>query len=177
MEQGANVSLLDLRKAYLQVRVDESLWPFQTVMYKGRRYCLTRLGFGLNVAPMIMKAIVNTVLQQERGIDEATSAYIDDIYVNESIASAVRVREKLAEFGLVCKDPEYIKNGARVLGLSVKKEHDKLVWRRGAEIPEIPNVITHAPLKRMVEESIASDVLFRATCPSVDLYDQRSGFI
>uniref|UniRef100_A0A5S6QMI1 Reverse transcriptase domain-containing protein n=1 Tax=Trichuris muris TaxID=70415 RepID=A0A5S6QMI1_TRIMR len=30
--QGTNVSILDLKKAYLQVHVDESLWPYQTVI-------------------------------------------------------------------------------------------------------------------------------------------------
>ena len=59
---GSNVSLLDLRKAYLQVWVRETMWPFQTVVFASRRYCLTRLGFGLNVAPQIMKTIVNTVV-------------------------------------------------------------------------------------------------------------------
>ena len=60
--KGSEVSELDLRKAYLQVHVQRSLWPFQTVMVKGQRYCLTRMGFGLNVAPSIMLAIVETVL-------------------------------------------------------------------------------------------------------------------
>ena len=41
---GSNVSVLDLRKAYLQVRVPQSLWSYQTVLFKGRRYCLTRMG-------------------------------------------------------------------------------------------------------------------------------------
>lgn len=50
-QHGSNVSLLDLRKAYLQVLVGESLWPFQMGMFAGRRYWLTRLGFGLNVVP------------------------------------------------------------------------------------------------------------------------------
>ena len=62
-QQGANVALLDLRKAYLQRRIYETLWPFQTVIVNGRRYCLTRLGFGFNVAPLIMKVIVKTVLE------------------------------------------------------------------------------------------------------------------
>uniref|UniRef100_A0A5S6QBQ6 RNase H domain-containing protein n=1 Tax=Trichuris muris TaxID=70415 RepID=A0A5S6QBQ6_TRIMR len=35
--QGENVSIVDLRKAYLQLHVDETLWPFQTVMIRGRR--------------------------------------------------------------------------------------------------------------------------------------------
>ena len=55
-QKGSNVSLLDRKKAYLQVRVQEILWPFQTVKIGGQRYCLTRLGLGLNVAPLIMKA-------------------------------------------------------------------------------------------------------------------------
>ncbi|KFD56056.1 hypothetical protein M514_03180 [Trichuris suis] len=40
--QGVNVSILDLKKAYLQVHVEKSLWPYQTVIIQGRRYCLTR---------------------------------------------------------------------------------------------------------------------------------------
>ena len=61
-QKGSNVSLLDLKRAYLQVRVQKTLWPFQTVKIGGQRYCLTRLGFGLNVAPLIVKAIVSAVL-------------------------------------------------------------------------------------------------------------------
>ena len=50
--QGVNVSLLDLQNAYLQIHADKALWPFQTVIFRGQRFCLTRLGFGLNVAPL-----------------------------------------------------------------------------------------------------------------------------
>ena len=81
-QHGPNVSLLNLRRAYLQVWVSEFLWPFQTVMFAGKRYCLTRLGFGLNVAPHIMKAIINAVMSQEEKVKEGTSVYLDDIYVN-----------------------------------------------------------------------------------------------
>ena len=52
---GSNVSVLNLRKAYLQVRVHQSLWSYQTVLFKRRRYCLARMGFGPNVAPSIMQ--------------------------------------------------------------------------------------------------------------------------
>ena len=55
--EGVNMALLDLQRAYLQIRVNESPWVYQMVLIKGERYCLTRLGFRLNVAPMIMKAI------------------------------------------------------------------------------------------------------------------------
>ena len=31
-QHGPNVSLLDLRKAYLQLQVSESLWPFESLV-------------------------------------------------------------------------------------------------------------------------------------------------
>ena len=46
-QQGAEVVLIDLRRAYLQIRVHKSLRSFQTVIWKGQQYCLTRLGFGM----------------------------------------------------------------------------------------------------------------------------------
>jgi len=141
-QQGSNVALLDLKRAYLQIHVHESLWAFQTVIVKGKRYCLTRLGFGLNVAPLIMKAIVNAVLTQEEPMRKATSAYVDDIYVNEDVMSADKVRRKLETFGLTSKDPKRLKNGATVLGLEVWWEHGTLRWKRGGPVPEVPNMLT-----------------------------------
>ena len=64
-----NVSVLDLRKIYLQLRVDQQLWPFQTVMVRGQWYCLTRLGFGLNVAPLGVMAVIKTILTQDSKIE------------------------------------------------------------------------------------------------------------
>ena len=74
-QHGHNVSLLDLRRTDLQVRFSESLWPFQTVMFAGKRYCLTGLGVGLNVAPEIIKAVINAVLSQEAKVTEGTMWY------------------------------------------------------------------------------------------------------
>ena len=42
---GTNVAIVDLRRAYLQIRVHKPLRPYQTVIFRGQRYCLTRLGF------------------------------------------------------------------------------------------------------------------------------------
>ena len=79
------MSVLDLRKAYLQVHVHHSLWSLQTVLFKEQMYCLTHMGFRLNVALSIMWLIVEAML----------SAYIDDVYVNNSVAPAERVRQHL----------------------------------------------------------------------------------
>ena len=96
--QGTNVTVIDLHRAYLQVHVHESLWPFQTVIFRGQRYCLTRLGFGLNVAPTITKAVLAKVLSQNDTILWATSPYLDDIFVNEDVASAQQVECHYATF-------------------------------------------------------------------------------
>ena len=36
-KKGSNVLVLDLRRAYLQVHVHKSFWPYQTVILKGKR--------------------------------------------------------------------------------------------------------------------------------------------
>ena len=77
---GSNVSVLDLHKAYLQVCMQQSLWSYQTVLFKEWRYCLTCIGFGLHVAPSIMLTIVDAILRKDKRIQQATSAYIDTIY-------------------------------------------------------------------------------------------------
>ena len=75
------MSLLDLHRTYLQIKVSESLWPFQIMMFNVRRYCQTRLGVRLNVAPQIMKSVISTVLSQEK----ATLVHLDNSYINKDI--------------------------------------------------------------------------------------------
>ena len=137
-QKGSNVSLLDLNRAYRQVRVQKSLWPFQTI----KRYYLIRLGLGLNVAPLIMKAIVSAVLSQEEAVGHAAFAYIDDIYFNEDVMSATCVREHLARFGLEFKDPERLEDGAWALGSAVAMKHGKLRWKRGSMVPGSLDIVT-----------------------------------
>jgi hypothetical protein len=73
-QMGTNVKILDLRKAYLQIHVSPKLWKYQVVRYKGKTYCLTRLGFGLNVAPKIMTAVVTKVLSSEMDVETGTDS-------------------------------------------------------------------------------------------------------
>jgi hypothetical protein len=61
-KMGDNVKIIDLRKAYLQLHVDPEQWKYQVVVFEGRKYCLTRLGFGLSVAPRIMTAVLTKIL-------------------------------------------------------------------------------------------------------------------
>ncbi|XP_043225017.1 uncharacterized protein LOC122383025 [Amphibalanus amphitrite] len=116
---GSRVAAVDLRKAYLQLRLSEHLWPYQTVEIGGQRYCLTRVGFGLNVAPSVMKAVVQAVLSRDANVARAVVPYVDDLLVDESIISAERVVDHFTRYGLECKPPVRAADGARFLGLRV----------------------------------------------------------
>ena len=139
---GANVTVCDLSRAYMQLMVDKSLWPYQTVQYKGQRYALSRLGFGLNVSPVIMTAIMTKVLQSDEILARATSFYLDDIFLDENIASTEYLVQHLQKFGLQVKPPEKVVKGARVLGLHVWGGPEKLLWKRDNSIPELPDQLT-----------------------------------
>ena len=134
------VSLLDLRNEYLHIHVDKALWPFQTVIFRGQRFCLTQLGFGLNVVPLIMKSFIDAIVSQDYTIKSATSAYVDDIFINESLVPASHVQQYILDYGLVSKDPVWLRDG--VLGLQVWEKDCNLWWKRGNQIPEIPDRLT-----------------------------------
>ena len=132
-----NAKLLDLKDAYLQIHVDESLWCYQVVNFKGKVYSLTRLGFGLSSAPRIMTHILRKILSLDDEIASATDNYIDDIIIDENFVTAHKVKEHLLTYGLVSKPPENIEQ-ARILGLQLYKTKDgSLQWKRGNEIPKV----------------------------------------
>ena len=140
---GGRTAVVDLRKAYLQLCLERQLWPFQTVIIRGHRYCLTRLGFGLNVAPMIMKAVVRAVLAQDPDIERAVLPYVDDLLVDEDVVSADRVVQHFARFGLQCKPPQRAADGARMLGLRVRRESGgTLRWTRDNSVAAPPQRVT-----------------------------------
>ena len=132
---GENVRLLDLKDAYLQIHVHPSKWKFQVVKYKGQTFCLTRLGFGISIAPKIMTAIVKKVLAVNPDIEQGTDSYIDDIIVNENVVDAGKVKDVLSEFGLKSKEIENLE-GTRVLGLRLSKRKFglPLEWNRDNKI-------------------------------------------
>ena len=101
-------------------------------------YCLTFMGFGLNVAPSIAEA----TLSKDDAIQQATSAYIDNVFINENIAFVTRVRQHLANFGLARKELEQLQNGAQELGLIVWEEGNKLIWEWGNEVLSVPHILT-----------------------------------
>ena len=94
------------------------------------------------MAPSIMRAIVEAALSKDDAVRQATSAYIDDVFINEDIVSATRVKQHLTNFGLKSKEPERLQNGTRVLGLTVREKDKMLIWERGNEVPSVPQVFT-----------------------------------
>lgn len=130
-----DATLVDLKSAYLQIKVASEFWKYQLVKYKGQTFCLTRLGFGLNCAPRVMAVILKTVLSKSKRIQLATSSYIDDILVDESQVSAEELVDHLNKYGLATKPPEHLDGGA-ALGLKLQKnERGELVFSRGNELP------------------------------------------
>ena len=65
MQERRNISLLDLRRAYFHICIDESLQSYQTMVFKGQSYCLMQLGFSLNMAPLIIRSIADVVMFQD----------------------------------------------------------------------------------------------------------------
>ena len=130
-----NLAILDLSKAYLQLHVSKGLWKYQVIGFKGKRYYLCRLGFGLSSAPRIMNVILRKVLSLDPEIKNGTSNYIDDIIVDQSIVSVEKVRAHLRKFGLECKASENFEN-AKVLGLRIHQTEDgNFKWSRSNCLP------------------------------------------
>ena len=123
--RGQKVALVDLRKAYLQIPVHPSLWSCQTVVFRGQRCCLTRLGFGLNIAPLVLKKVLGTVLSWNERIEQ-------DILVDEGTASAVEVEAHLRRYGLTSKPAERVSDG----------EQNVLRWKCDNVASEMPNKLT-----------------------------------
>ena len=78
-------ALVDIRKAYLNVRIRQICSGFQVVAFEGRLYVMERMGFGLSIAPKMMDLIVKWALRDCPDTDN----YIDDIITPDDQAEAV----------------------------------------------------------------------------------------
>ena len=139
--------IVDLKAAYLQIRVARELWKHQLVKYNGQVYALTRVGFGLSSAPRIMTAILKTVLAKEQEINEGTSSFMDDILVETSKVTPEAVVKHLQQYGLEAKEPENLEGGA-ALGLKLRRgpNGNNLEFTRGNEIPPVGDRVSRKEL-------------------------------
>lgn len=141
---GTAIKLLDLRKAYLQIYIDSSLWCYQVVNFNGKRYVMTRLGFGLNIGPKVMTKVLDLVLEK-CNVKEAVDHYIDDIVIDTDRINVTELQKLLNSYGLSTKEPEQL-DGARVLGLRVTDNGGRYQWSRDGSLPVIPNELSKREL-------------------------------
>ena len=113
-QKSANCALLNLRDAYMQISIADECSKYQIVTIEGNFYKLIRLGFGLNCAPEIMKAVVSKVLSLDEKTSKATDHYYDYIIIDLNVVS-VQV-DHLLKFGLITKPSENL-NSPKVFGL------------------------------------------------------------
>ncbi|KAF0287342.1 hypothetical protein FJT64_001467 [Amphibalanus amphitrite] len=142
-QMGASVALVDLKKAFLQIHVEKALWLYHTVWFRGRRYALTRMGFGISVASSVMQAVLDLTVAQDPRVAAAVSTYVDDILVNEDKLPATQVAEQLQIYGLESKAPQRASDGTRILGLRFWGEPDgDLRWGRDNDVKNVPKPLT-----------------------------------
>jgi hypothetical protein len=145
-QTGASDKVIGPSKSYLQIHVAPEFWKYQVVEFKGEKYCLTRLGFGLSTAPKIMSKILNKVLAMDDSVRKGTDSYVDDIVVDESKTSCQMVINHLKRYGLEAKPPDDLVGG-RVLGLKVEEREGELWWIRDNQIEKnIPQTLTKREL-------------------------------
>ena len=87
---SADVSIVDFKSAFQQFKIKTQL-----VEYKQNKYCLTRLGFGLNC---IMSKILKSVIARNECIKGTTNSYIDEILVDELRVSSNAIVEYLKKY-------------------------------------------------------------------------------
>ena len=84
-------------------------------------------------------------MSKDKKIKNATSSYIDNIRVNESVASADEVIRHLNTFALITKSPESL-NGRSALGLQLSRVGGELMFQRGNKVPEVADVLKRKEL-------------------------------
>ena len=116
--------LLDIRKAHLQVHIAPELQRSQTVLWQGKVYVMTRIGFGLSIAPKFMDIIVRWVTRVFPAVDN----YVDDVMTPASDADALAAH--MLAYSLPMKPAEPFAS-TRLVGLQLSKGGDgQTQWSR-----------------------------------------------
>ena len=139
---GKGTDIVDIRKAFLNVHVHPTLQRFQVVAWKGQKYIMQRMGFGLSIAPKVMDAIVKWVTKDFPDVDN----YVDDIRTPQ--AQTEELVAALQQYGLPTKPPAKLEDSC-VLGLKIGAKDGQLLWkRRDPTSIEIPTVLTRRSIFR-----------------------------
>ncbi|XP_065185766.1 uncharacterized protein LOC135816500 [Sycon ciliatum] len=116
--------MLDVKKAYLQVHVSAELVRYQAVLWNNKVYVMTRMGFGLAIAPKFMHLVIQWITRHRPEVDN----YVDDIRAPAEVTQCVA--DELAAYGLPTKPAEPMEE-SRVLGMQLKANADGAMgWSR-----------------------------------------------
>lgn len=144
--------LVDIEKAYMNIHIADQLLPFQTVRYKGTEWVMTRMAFGLNVAPRALKLLISHILRAEP-LDDTVKPYMDDILIGATTdtgsdrdhikTTAETIRAALLAHGLPTKPPvdlyDFSKGNTRALGLELLQRRGEVYWKRRSDVvTELP---------------------------------------
>ncbi len=138
--------LVDVEKAYMNVHAAKHLLPFQAVWVHGKLYCMTRMGFGLNIAPRVLKVLIEHILSSAQLTDIALP-YRDDLLIGscsfsesdrrKSLETLERARKILLQHGMPTKAPidilDVSRGPNRALGLELFNKNGCVHWRRRSD--------------------------------------------
>lgn len=128
--------LLDVRRAYLQVRIeDPEQRKFLTIQIGEDLYEMGVLPFGLNIGPKVLYCILDEVLHGCKGF---AAWYRDDVLVSD-VHRVAEVEKLLLQNGFETKPPEEISprmsQEVKVLGLTVYSDQGVVMWKREPKEP------------------------------------------
>ena len=126
-----------------------------------------------------MTKILKTVLAKRLDIAQATSSYIDDIYVNTSSLDVKVVLGHLSVYGLTCKEPEQL-DGGTILGLKLRIDNSNQLWfGRGKDLPVVPENLSKRELHSICGKLVGHYPIagwLRTTCSMVKRMVSDSGW-
>jgi transposase InsO family protein len=137
--------LVDVERAYMNVTIHPKLYRYQVVKWNGQKFVMTRMGFGLNIAPRVLKCLIEYILKKANTCS-ATNPYRDDILIGSEdqnrrdIAEkeVAKIKEILLSHGLPTKPPvdlyDFRKGPTRALGLELYDNQGEVYWRRKGNI-------------------------------------------
>lgn len=148
MQAGKTFSTIDLKQAYLQMKVDAKSQKYLVINTHRGLFKYTRLPYGVNTAPGIFQQAMEQMLRDVPGV----AVYMDDILVTgptetEHLSSLKEVLRRLAKAGLRAKKPkcQFMKPEVVFLG--------HLINREGIHpVPSKVKAIQEAPRPRNVTE-------------------------
>ena len=93
--------------------------------------------------------------------------------INENSVPVSRVQQHFLDYGLVSKDPVRLRDGARVLGFQFWEKDGTLRWKRGSQIPEIPNRLNRRRIFSLCGKLVAVAFLKRLATAVTKGWDDR----